>query len=317
MKIIFLIDANSIIHRCFHALPPLTTPDGKPAQALYGLASVLIKLFREEKPEYMAACFDRPEPTFREVEYKEYKAHRPPTPDALVSQIIEAHTLFKKFGIATFEEAGFEADDFIAGFARKFGGVDGAEVIVLTGDMDALQLVKDGDIVVRAFRKGISDTMTYDETAVKERYGLEPRQLADYKAFVGDPSDNIKGVAGIGPKTAQELLQRFGTLDAIYAHLDQVSERTRAILTESRDRALLSKKLVLPQIPGSLKDIPLDDLALTFEEKEASAYLSNLGFPSLAARLEGKVSVKPARLAGASAKRAKKEPPQSNQQGMF
>jgi DNA polymerase I len=313
MKKVFLIDANSIIHRCFHALPPLTTPDGKPAQALYGLASVLIRLFREEKPEYVAACFDRPEPTFREVEYKEYKAKRPPTAEGLVPQIIEAQTLFKKFGINVFEEPGYEADDFIGSFAKKFGVEEGVTAIIMTGDLDTLQLVKDGNIVVRAFRKGISDTMLYDEAAVKERYGLEPHQLADYKALVGDNSDNIKGVTGIGPKTAQELIQRFGTLDAVYAQLDQISERTRAILKESHDQAMLSKRLVLLQDPTSIKSLALENLAVSFDQKECAEYLLSLGFPSLVARLEGKTNGKQK----APKEKKEKPSPSSAQQGLF
>jgi DNA polymerase I len=122
VKTLLLIDANSLIHRAFHALPPLTARDKRPTGALYGVASVLIKIWREEKPDYAAALFDRPEPTFRKIEYKEYKAQRPPTADELISQIVEAHKLFPKFGIKVFEKAGYEADDLIATFATKFGG---------------------------------------------------------------------------------------------------------------------------------------------------------------------------------------------------
>ena len=296
MKTLLLIDANSIIHRCFHALPPLTARDGRPAQALYGLASVLIRLFREERPEYAAACFDRPEPTFRETEYPAYKAQRPPTPDALIAQIIEAHTLFRKFGVRTFEKAGFEADDLIADFARKFGGstrltagaAEDSSAVILTGDLDTLQLVRDGNITVRAFQKGISETTLYDEAAVKARYGLEPKQLVDYKAFVGDASDNIKGVPGIGPKTARELLERFGTLESVYKHLDQLSERTRAVLAAARDQALLSKRMVTLQNGKIADSLHIEDLRVGFDEPSAKDYLSDLGFATLVARLEGK-----------------------------
>jgi len=224
MKTLLLIDANSIIHRSFHALPPFTTPDGRPSGALYGIASILLKLWREERPEYAAALFDRPEPTFRDKIYAEYKAQRPPTADELISQIIEAHKLFGAFGIKTFEKPGFEADDLIATLAEKFGGKEGnggddLRVEILTGDRDTLQLVRDEKIVVRTFNKGVSDTSIYDEKAVIEKYGLAPAQLVDYKSLVGDPSDNIKGVPGVGPKTATELLKKFGSVEEIYKHL--------------------------------------------------------------------------------------------------
>src|ERR1700729_1899988 len=147
MKKLLLIDANSIIHRSFHALPPFTAPDGRPTGALYGIASILLKLFREERPDYAAALFDRPEPTFRDKIYKEYKAQRPPAANELVSQIIEARNLFEAFGVTVFEKAGYEADDLIATLAEKFknqkdlkSGED-VQVVILTGDRDTLQMV--------------------------------------------------------------------------------------------------------------------------------------------------------------------------------
>ena len=158
MKTLLLIDANSIIHRSFHALPPFTAPDGRPTGALYGLSSIMLKLWREEKPDYAAALFDRPEPTFREEKYKEYKAQRPPAPDALISQIIEAHNLFGKFSIKTLEAPGFEADDLIATLAEKFSREPDTQIVILTGDKDTLQLVRGDKIVVRPFQKYLCDT---------------------------------------------------------------------------------------------------------------------------------------------------------------
>src|SRR3989344_8776589 len=142
MKTLLLIDANSLIHRTFHALPPLTAPDGRATQSLYGLSSILLRIFKEDRPEYVAALFDRPEPTFRKEKYKEYKAQRPKAPDNLISQIIEAHTLFEKFGIKTFEKPGYEADDLIATLATKFSAKDkkSLKVVILTGDLDTLQI---------------------------------------------------------------------------------------------------------------------------------------------------------------------------------
>src|SRR3990167_6920015 len=255
MKTLILIDANSIIHRCFHALPKFTAPDGKPSGALYGLASVLLKIFRETPPDYAAALFDRPEPTFRDKIYKEYKAQRPPTEDILISQLIEAPKLFEKFGEKPFDKAGFEADDLIATFAEKFK--DELQVVIMTGDMDTLQIVSDGKIIVRTFKKGISETMDFDETAVKNKYGLEPKQLLDYKALVGDASDNIKGVSGIGPKTAAGILHKAGTLENAYANPALLPEKVREKLLESKEQAELSKKLVTLE-----KNVPMGDIGL-------------------------------------------------------
>ncbi len=231
MKTLLLIDANSIIHRSFHALPPLTVPNGEPSGAIYGIASILLKLFRDDdRPDYAAALFDRPEPTFRDKIYAEYKAQRPPAATELVSQIIEAHNLFQAFDIKTFEKPGYEADDLIATFAEHFSAKGGSasggrkdedlRVVILTGDRDTFQLVTDDTLVVRMFNTGISDTTIYNEAAVIQKYELAPAQLVDYKALVGDLSDNIKGVPGVGPKTATELIKRFGTIENLYAHVE-------------------------------------------------------------------------------------------------
>lgn len=285
MKNLLLIDAHSIIHRCFHALPPLTAPDGRPTQALYGLSSVLLKLFREEKPEYAAALFDRPEPTFRKERYEEYKAQRAAAPDELVDQINEAHALFKQFGIRTFEKPGFEADDLIATLAELFRADPDIRVIILTGDLDTLQLVENEKVVVRTFRKGISDTFTYDEKAIRERYGLHPDQLVDYKALVGDVSDNIKGVPGIGPKTASELLSRFGTLEHIYRNMATLP-KAKVKLENARAEAELAKHLVMldRNVPLGVRNI--NELGVAGPLPSLTSYFSGLGFETLIRRFE-------------------------------
>ncbi|MBI4087676.1 MAG: hypothetical protein HY434_02490 [Candidatus Liptonbacteria bacterium] len=285
MKTLFLVDANSIIHRSFHALPPLTSPDGKPVQAIYGLASILLKLRREEKPDYAAALFDRPEPTFRKEKFEEYKAQRPPAPSELISQIIEAHRLFEAFGIKTFEKPGFEADDLIATLAEKFKRDDDIRVVILTGDMDTLQLVDGERVVVRAFKKGITDTVTYDDNAVRERYGLNPSQIIDYKALVGDPSDNIKGVPGIGPKTAAEILKKFGSVEEAYEKLKEYP-RIELKLGPFQKEALRSKDLVTLKrdVPVAIRD--LEELEAKDNFPEIKNYFEKLGFKTLAARAE-------------------------------
>ncbi len=308
MRTLLLIDANSIIHRSFHALPPFTAPDGSPSGAIYGVASILLKLWREGRPDYAAALFDRPEPTFREKKYAEYKAQRPPAPNELISQLIETHNLFSAFGIKTFEIPGYEADDLIATLAEKFrgstglttsgsavpaaGGVEDLKIIILTGDKDTLQLVHDPDIAVRIFKTGVSETTTYDEAAVREKYGLVPGQLVDYKALVGDASDNVKGVPGVGPKTAAEWLQRFGSLENIYKNIAG-DEKLEHRLGPFRKEAELSKELVVLDREAPVELGGLEELGLgAAEEKEGAVqhYFKKPGFETLLKRLNGDAS---------------------------
>lgn len=296
MKTLLLIDANSIIHRSFHALPPFTGPDGQPTGAIYGIASILLKLWREERPDYAAALFDRPEPTFRDKIYAEYKAQRPAAANELITQIVEAHRLFEAFGIKTFEKPGYEADDLIATFAEEFKDrtprqarddreENNFRIIILTGDRDTLQLVEDGKIYVRTFNKGISDTTTYDEKAVFEKYSLKPNQLADYKALVGDSSDNIKGVPGIGPKRALEFIQKFGTIENLYAKLPG-EPALQARLGPFKKEAELSKELVVLERHVPLEMPKLKELVTSEIPLETIDYFQKKGFTTLLKRLE-------------------------------
>lgn len=287
MKQLFLIDANSIIHRAFHALPPLTAPDGRPTGALYGLASVLLKIFREEKPDYIAACFDRPETTFRQEKYPAYKAQRPQAPSELVSQLIEAPRLFRAFGIKTFDRPGLEADDLIATLAGRFGDRADADVrvVILTGDMDTIQLVRSDKVVVRTFKKGVSETKTYDAEAVRERYGLAPEQMVDYKALVGDQSDNIKGVPGVGPKTAQALLSQAGSLEKFFKNSDKYPKFKDKILPW-RKEVELNRELVALRNENTDGVESISALAPQFHPEKLTKYFRELGFETLIKRLE-------------------------------
>lgn len=285
-RTLLLIDANSIIHRCFHAMPPLTAADGRPIQAIYGLTNILLKIVREENPEYVAALFDRPEPTFRKEKYPEYKAQRPSAPDDLISQIIEAQTLFRKFGIRVFEKPGFEADDLIATLAEKFGGEPDLAVVILTGDLDTLQMVRGKKVVVRAFRKGISETTIYDEHAVQERYGLQPKEMTDYKALVGDASDNIKGAPGIGPKTASELVKRFGTVEGMFDNLDKLPEKVREKFQKAEAEIRLSKKLVKLETKLDVEISGIEELKRIDDKETLKEYFRELGFETFLKRLE-------------------------------
>ncbi len=314
MKTLILIDASSLIYRCFYALPPLTGPDNRPSGALYGLSSVLIKILREQKPDFIAAFFDRPEPTFRKEIYKEYKIHRPKAPDELVSQIIEARNLFKAFKIKTSECPGFEADDLIGAAVEKLKNEPDLKIIILTGDLDALQLIENDKVVAETFKKGISETIIYNEEAVKERYlGLLPNQIPDFKSLVGDPSDNILGVPGVGPKTAAPLIKKYGSLEKILKIAEeqqkekicpptkqgQIAEsdlkkkagprygvRVYQKIIKFKDQALLSKKLAIIR-----RDAPVDFKNLSelkhegLPKENLENYFEKLGFKTLIGRI--------------------------------
>ncbi len=287
LRTLLLIDANSLIHRAYHALPPLTTPEGKPIGAIYGLSSMLLKILREEKPDYAAVAFDTPETTFREGLFKDYKAHRPETDEELVGQLAEARKLFQKFKIQYFEKAGFEADDIIATLVKKFGSEKNLKIIILTGDLDALQLVQKNKVIVKTPKKGVSETIIYNEEKVKERYGLSPNKLCDYKGLVGDPSDNVPGVPGVGPKTASKLIQKHGSLEKLYRELKSAKNKLEEKILENKEKAFFSKKLVELQ-----QDIPLEvilkNLSLSLsDKKELVEYFGELGFQSLIKRSFG------------------------------
>lgn len=289
--ILLLIDANSLIHRAFHALPPFTTPDGKPSGALYGLSSILIKVFKERPFEFGVAAFDHPAPTVREGLYKEYKATRPPVADTLISQIKESHGLLRSFGIKTLEHPGWEADDIVATLAHRFAGKENLQIIILSGDLDMLQITEGDQVVVEVPKKGISNTVIYSEEAVRERFGILPANLTDFKGLTGDTSDNIPGVPGIGPKTASDLISRYGTLENLYQDLSEIgigNKKLQQKLLEYKDQALLSKKLATLK-----KDLPLDinlenlQVASPLSSPRLVAYLRDLGFESLVKRIEG------------------------------
>ena len=285
MKTLLLIDANSLIHRFFHAMPPLTTPKGEPIGAIYGLSQVLLRIFREIKPDYIAGCFDRPEPTFRDEIFKEYKAQRPQAEDALVFQIIKTRELFKQFNVKTVELPGYEADDLIGTLAEKFKTESDLQIIIFSGDLDNLQLVDGKTVVVDFLLRGITEVMRYDEAAVVAKYGLSPKQLPDFKAFVGDASDNIPGVKGVGPKTAAPLIKEFGTAEEVYNSLAIIPEKTVKKIADQKDTALMSKKLatIVRDAPVDLK---LDDVKVRpFDIVALKKYFGELGFESLVRRL--------------------------------
>ncbi len=254
MKKLILIDGNALVHRAFHALPPtMTSPSGIPTNAVYGFTSILIRMIKDLKPDYIAATFDLAGPTFRHEEFAEYKIHREKAPDELYNQIPIVKGVLEAFGIPIYEKQGFEADDLIGTLATRAKEKNDLQTIIATGDLDTLQLVDGKKVVVFTLRKGVNDTVTYDEESVMTRYGLKPEQLNDYRGLKGDPSDNIPGVPGVGEKTASDLIKQFGSLENLYKFLEttktkkgekpKIAEKLAEKLITNKDQAYFSKQL--------------------------------------------------------------------------
>ena len=246
MKRLIIIDGNAIVHRSYHALPPLKTKKGELVNAIYGFLLAFFKAVKDFNPDYIVATFDLPAPTFRHKKYKLYKANREKAPDDLYTQIPKIKDILKEFGVEIFEKKGFEADDLIGTISKLAPRKQihpRIESIILTGDLDALQLVNK-NTKVNALRKGVKDTVLYDEEGVKERYdGLIPNQLVDYKALRGDPSDNIPGVNGIGEKTAISLIKEYGSLDNVYKNVSKVKGSVKDKLIGCKEQAYVSQML--------------------------------------------------------------------------
>ncbi len=285
MERLVLIDGHAILYRAFHALPPLTTSDGKMVNAVFGFTSMLLRVINDLKPTHLAVAFDRAAPTFRKKMFKDYQAKRPEMDTGLVPQIEIVHKVLREMGIPIFEIDGYEADDVIGTIATK---ADIGEVIVVTGDRDLLQLV-DGKIRVYMPVKGLSESKLFRKEEVEEKFGIEPKQMVDYKALVGDSSDNYPGVSGIGPKTAAGLLQRFKTLEEIYKKVSIVeSDKVRRALEENEKSAEMAKRLakIVTNVPIEVKteQCKLPNL----DRPHVHLLLEKLEFRSLIPRLGAK-----------------------------
>jgi DNA polymerase I-like protein with 3'-5' exonuclease and polymerase domains/5'-3' exonuclease len=247
-----ILDAHAIIHRAYHALPSFANSEGKPTGALYGLSAMIIRIIEELKPEYIVAAYDLPKPTFRHHAYEAYKGKRTKSDEDLVTQIIASREIFTAFSIPCLDAEGFEADDVVGTLVEQYRTQKNLSIVIASGDMDTLQLVEDDHIRVFTLKKGVTDTVIYDEDAVRARYGFDPKQLVDYKGLRGDPSDNIIGVPGIGEKTATTIIQTFGSIEGLYDTLDTnpaalktagLSDRIIGILKDHKDDAFFSKTL--------------------------------------------------------------------------
>jgi DNA polymerase-1 len=284
-KRIVLIDGHSLAYRAFYALPPdLATSSGQVINAVYGFTSMLIKILEELKPQAVIVTFDKGKADFRIDQFADYKAHRKPMPEGLREQLDMIHGVLGTLGMPVIEEEGFEADDILATLTGRMP--EDSEIYIVTADRDALQLVNDRVKVV-ANRKGITDIVVYDSARVKERYGVEPRQVVDYLALKGDSSDNIPGVPGIGEKTAAALIADYGNLEEVYANLEQVKgARFKKALEENRDSAFLSRELATMR-----RDVPIEEEVLAgwelkpWDDSEVERTFSTLEFRKLFDRL--------------------------------
>lgn len=288
-----LLDTHAIIHRAYHAVPELTTPSGEPAGALYGLSTMLMKIIKDMKPDHVVAAFDLPGATHRHDVYKEYKAKRPKTDDALVAQISRARDVLSAFGIPLYESPGFEADDVIGTIAET--AKKNFDVIIASGDMDTLQLVDGERVRVFTLRKGIQDTVLYDEKAVVARFGFPPERIPDYKGFAGDNSDNIIGIAGIGEKTATNLLVTFGSMEGVYTALKKsddallkanIKGKAAELIKQHEDEAEFSKVLatIRKDAPVSFVE-PTQTFLETLDVEKVVGFMTELGFRSLIPRV--------------------------------
>lgn len=298
MNRLVLIDGNAILHRAYHALPGLTNKKGEPTNAVYGFVSMLLRVIEDLKPSHLIIAFDRPKPTFRKKLFKDYQAHRPAMEDGLSSQFAKVYDVINAMKIPMYGVDGFEADDLLGTLARRATEKSKIknqkskieEVIIVTGDRDLLQLVND-KVKLYMPVKGMSEAKLFGEKEAEERMGVSPNYIADLKGLMGDPSDNYPGVAGIGPKTAVNLIHEFGTVEEIYKHIKDIKNPSVAEkLKKGKDDAKLSKKLATV-----VRDVPLkcdlneakvpDD----FVNQEVIDVFGELGFKTLLKRLLGMI----------------------------
>ncbi|MBI5139809.1 hypothetical protein HZA26_04375 [Candidatus Nomurabacteria bacterium] len=302
-KTVVLLDSHAIIHRAYHALPDFSSSNGEPTGALYGLSTMLMKIIGDLKPDYIIACYDLPGKTFRHEAYDGYKGKRAKTEDALVAQLKNSRQIFEAFNIPIYDSPGFEADDVLGTIAHELK--KDYNIIIASGDMDTMQLVDDKKVQIFTLKKGITDTILYDEEKVVERFGFAPKFLADYKGLRGDTSDNIIGIKGIGEKTATTLIKKFGTIEEIYKTVKKdekifkeigLSPRLIELIKNNEEEAIFSKTLaqIRTDAPISFK-IPEKTFWESADLKKIEQVFATFEFRSLFNRLrnffsDGKVN---------------------------
>ncbi|MBI2613418.1 MAG: hypothetical protein HYW62_01475 [Candidatus Levybacteria bacterium] len=316
MKKLILIDGNAILHRAYHALPPLTNKNGIVVNAVYGFFSMFLKILEDQKPDFIIVCFDKKAPTFRKELFVGYQAKRPKMSDELIPQIKFVHDILERAKVEIFEIDGYEADDMIGTIAYQTQNsklkTQNIETLIVSGDRDLLQLVNH-HVKMIAPITGLTNMIVYDEALVFQKYGIKPSQMVDYKALVGDPSDNYPGVAGIGPKTASTLINQYKNLENIYKNLEKIKAKNPNLalkLAEGAEAAGLAQKLA-----GVVLDAPItldiEKSSIKFFDKEGlKKEFEKFGFKSLLKRLS---DPRPA-FAKAS---AGKEKPEAEQMGLL
>jgi DNA polymerase-1 len=285
MKKLLLIDGNAILHRGYHAYPPLTNPKGEMINAVFGFFSMLLTILADQKPDYLVVCFDRGKPTFRMNMYAGYHAHRPKMSDDFFPQVAIVHELLEKMKVQIFELDGYEADDLIGTIATEAVSKFNEEVVIVTGDRDLLQLVN-AHVRVLMPLMGFTKTVLFDEEKVEEKYGVHPRQFVDYKALIGDASDGYPGVTGIGPKTASKLLREHGTFEKLYNDIGLLPEKIGLKLAADAEQAALAKKLATIVIDSPIQFDLMKCAYSDFDIRALREAFREQGFNSLQSRLD-------------------------------
>jgi DNA polymerase I len=316
MAKLLLIDGNAMLHRAYHALPPLTNAKGEVVNAAYGFFSMLVNVLVDQKPDYLVVCFDKAAPTIRQTMYAGYHAHRPKMADDFVPQVKFVHEWLEKMNVSVFELDGYEGDDLVGTIATKtvahfdLGGPVGShprstsssstagahrgtptsatpslEIVILTGDRDLLQLVNPYVKVLMPIT-GITKTALFDEKAVEEKYGVHPSQFVDYKALIGDASDGYPGVTGIGPKTASKLILEYGSFENLYQHVGDLPEKVGLKLATDAEQAALAKKLATIITDAPIQFDIKKCACADFDAKAIRETFKEQGFKTLTARLD-------------------------------
>lgn len=301
-KTLVLLDAHAILHRAYHALPDFTSPAGEPTGALYGVVSMLLRIVEDLKPDYIAACFDLPEPTYRHDAFDGYKAGRVKTDDSLVAQIDRSRDIFAAFGIPIYEHVGFEADDMLGTIVEQTKDNKDLQVIIASGDMDTFQLINKKRVQVYMQRKG-SEIVLYDEAGIKEKFGFGPLLTIDYKGIRGDTSDNIPGVKGVGETSALKLIQTYGGLEKIYKAIEKdgvekvaeksgVQKRFVQLVADNKEEAEFSKMLATIRLDAPIDfKLPTTHWHERVDVEGTLSLFSELGFRTLAARIRNLLEV--------------------------
>ena len=296
MEKFIIIDASAILHRAWHALPKLKNFEGETINAVYGFTSLILRILYKDKPDYLAVAFDTKAPTFRHKKYKKYKANRVPQSPEFYKQIPWAKSVLESFDIKSFSQNGLEADDLIGALNKTKKEINNLNARIITGDLDLLQLV-DNRTEVYFLQQGLTQNKIYHYSEVIERFGVSPEQIIDFKALVGDPSDNIFGLVKVGPKTASQLIQKFGSIENIYQYLEKPSSRQpdnlikkslSQNLIKNKKKILLNKILVTIQdkAPGINISALQNCRVLKTNTEKALKIFKKLGFKTLTKRLK-------------------------------